>query len=105
MTMITRRRALQTGAAAAAVATLPGLAEAQGAPVVKLRVLETTDLHVNVFPYDYYRDAADDTVGLGAHRRPLSGRRARRRRTACCSTTAISSRARPWATSSPIGAA
>ena len=39
MTMITRRRALQTGAAAAAVATLPGLAEAQGAPVVKLRVL------------------------------------------------------------------
>ena len=65
MTMITRRRALQTGAAAAAVATLPGLAEAQGAPVVKLRVLETTDLHVNVFPYDYFRDAADDTVGLG----------------------------------------
>ena len=33
-------------------------------PVVKLRILETTDLHVNIFPYDYYRDAADDTVGL-----------------------------------------
>ena len=64
MTMITRRRVLQTGVAAAALATLPGLAEAQGAPVVKLRMLETTDLHVNVFPYDYYRDAADDTVGL-----------------------------------------
>ena len=33
-------------------------------PVVKLRILETTDLHVNILPYDYYRDAADDTVGL-----------------------------------------
>ena len=32
--------------------------------VVKLRILETTDLHVNILPYDYYRDAADDTVGL-----------------------------------------
>lgn len=60
---ITRRRALQTGVAAAAVAGLPRFAQAAG-PVVKLRILETTDLHVNIFPYDYYRDAADDTVGL-----------------------------------------
>ena len=37
---------------------------ADAGPVVKLRILETTDLHVNIFPYDYYRDAADDTVGL-----------------------------------------
>ncbi len=63
MTSLTRRRALQTGAAAAAVAASPRFALAAG-PVVKLRILETTDLHVNVFPYDYYRDAADDTVGL-----------------------------------------
>src|SRR5215213_8581369 len=62
---VTRRRALQTGAAAAALAAAPRLAFGQAAPVVKLRVLETTDLHVNVFPYDYYRDAPDDTVGLG----------------------------------------
>ncbi|NIX75156.1 bifunctional 2',3'-cyclic-nucleotide 2'-phosphodiesterase/3'-nucleotidase [Microvirga terricola] len=62
-TLITRRRALQTGVAAAAVAGLPKFAFA-GDPVIKLRVLETTDLHVNVMPYDYYRDAADDTVGL-----------------------------------------
>jgi 2',3'-cyclic-nucleotide 2'-phosphodiesterase/3'-nucleotidase len=26
--------------------------------------METTDLHVNVLPYDYYRDKADDTLGL-----------------------------------------
>ncbi|WP_262028832.1 bifunctional 2',3'-cyclic-nucleotide 2'-phosphodiesterase/3'-nucleotidase [Microvirga sp. Mcv34] len=60
---ITRRRALQTGVAAAAIAGMPRFAWAAG-PVVKLRILETTDLHVNIFPYDYYRDAPDDTVGL-----------------------------------------
>ncbi|CAM5215987.1 2',3'-cyclic-nucleotide 2'-phosphodiesterase/3'-nucleotidase [Bosea thiooxidans] len=27
-------------------------------------MLETTDLHVNVVPYDYFRDGPDDTVGL-----------------------------------------
>ncbi|HEV2559535.1 MAG TPA: bifunctional 2',3'-cyclic-nucleotide 2'-phosphodiesterase/3'-nucleotidase [Microvirga sp.] len=64
MPSITRRQALATGAAAVAVAGAPALALAQGAPTVKLRILETTDLHVNVFPYDYYRDAVDETVGL-----------------------------------------
>ena len=29
-----------------------------------LRILETTDLHVHVFPYDYYGDRPVDTVGL-----------------------------------------
>jgi 2',3'-cyclic-nucleotide 2'-phosphodiesterase/3'-nucleotidase len=29
-----------------------------------LRILETTDLHVHVFPYDYYSDKPVDTVGL-----------------------------------------
>jgi len=29
-----------------------------------LRILETTDLHVHVFPYDYYADKPVDTVGL-----------------------------------------
>ncbi|RDI61893.1 bifunctional 2',3'-cyclic-nucleotide 2'-phosphodiesterase/3'-nucleotidase [Microvirga subterranea] len=59
----TRRRILQTGVAAAALTGMPQLGWAAG-PVVKLRVMETTDLHVNIMPYDYYRDAADDTVGL-----------------------------------------
>ena len=62
-TSITRRRVLQTGVAAAALTGMPRWAFAAG-PVVKLRILETTDLHVNVFPYDYYRDSPDDTVGL-----------------------------------------
>ena len=29
-----------------------------------LRIMETTDLHVHVFPYDYYGDRPVDTVGL-----------------------------------------
>ncbi|MGR3322023.1 MAG: bifunctional 2',3'-cyclic-nucleotide 2'-phosphodiesterase/3'-nucleotidase [Pseudooceanicola sp.] len=29
-----------------------------------LRIMETTDLHVHVFPYNYYADRPDDTVGL-----------------------------------------
>lgn len=29
-----------------------------------LRILQTTDLHVHVLPYDYYADCASDSVGL-----------------------------------------
>ena len=29
-----------------------------------LRIMETTDLHVHIWPYDYYADEAIDTVGL-----------------------------------------
>lgn len=29
-----------------------------------LRIMETTDLHVHIFPYDYYGDRPVDTVGL-----------------------------------------
>ncbi len=29
-----------------------------------LRIMETTDLHVHIFPYDYYGDREVDTVGL-----------------------------------------
>ncbi|MEL6524022.1 MAG: bifunctional 2',3'-cyclic-nucleotide 2'-phosphodiesterase/3'-nucleotidase, partial [Pseudomonadota bacterium] len=29
-----------------------------------LRIMETTDLHVHVWPYDYYADAERDTMGL-----------------------------------------
>lgn len=59
-----RRDTLKGAAAVAASATLPSGLGAQTPARLKLRVLETTDLHVNVVPYDYFRDAADDTVGL-----------------------------------------
>ena len=35
---------------------------------VHLRLMETTDLHVHVFPYDYYSDKPVDTLGLAPHR-------------------------------------
>ncbi|PTM38546.1 bifunctional 2',3'-cyclic-nucleotide 2'-phosphodiesterase/3'-nucleotidase [Bosea sp. 124] len=59
-----RRDTLKAAAALAASAALPSALAAQTPARMKLRVLETTDLHVNVVPYDYFRDAADDTVGL-----------------------------------------
>ena len=33
-------------------------------PRLNLRLLGVTDLHANLYPYDYYRDRADDSVGL-----------------------------------------
>ncbi|CAH1650597.1 2',3'-cyclic-nucleotide 2'-phosphodiesterase [Hyphomicrobiales bacterium] len=57
-----RRQTLKAGAAMVASAALPAVAQAPAR--LKLRVLETTDLHVNIVPYDYFRDGPDDTVGL-----------------------------------------
>jgi 2',3'-cyclic-nucleotide 2'-phosphodiesterase/3'-nucleotidase len=33
-------------------------------PRLRLRLLSITDLHANLYPYDYYRDCPDDAVGL-----------------------------------------
>ena len=41
-----------------------------------LRLMETTDLHVHVFPYDYYADKAVDTVGLSRTASIIEGVRA-----------------------------
>jgi len=60
---LSRRELLLATAAGALVAFVPAVAAAAG-PAVRLRLMATTDLHVNVYPYDYYRDKADDTVGL-----------------------------------------
>lgn len=51
---------------AAALALLPALLMAAPEPdtTVQLRVLETTDIHVNVLAYDYYKDAATNEFGL-----------------------------------------
>ena len=37
---------------------------AGAAPRLSLRLLGVTDLHANLYPYDYYRDRPDDSVGL-----------------------------------------
>lgn len=60
------RRAFLAGSAAfagAAVVLHPFAVQA-AAGQAHLRIMETTDLHVAVFPYDYYADAPNDTLGL-----------------------------------------
>ena len=59
------RRTFLAGTAAGAtlIALHPYSARAAGSQV-HLRIMETTDLHVHVFPYNYYADKPDDTVGL-----------------------------------------
>ncbi|RDE07914.1 bifunctional 2',3'-cyclic-nucleotide 2'-phosphodiesterase/3'-nucleotidase [Pelagibacterium lacus] len=60
------RRAFLAGTAsvgAAAVVMHPFAVLAQ-ANQAHLRILETTDIHVNLLPYDYYADQEDNTLGL-----------------------------------------
>mgnify|MGYP002652321004 CR=1 FL=1 len=64
----TRRDALATVfayavAGLALVALHPYSARAE-AGQAHLRIMETTDLHVHVWPYDYYADKPVDTLGL-----------------------------------------
>jgi 2',3'-cyclic-nucleotide 2'-phosphodiesterase/3'-nucleotidase len=41
-----------------------------------LRIMETTDIHVHVYPYDYYGDRPVDTVGLARTASLIGGIRA-----------------------------
>ncbi|MHB2264852.1 bifunctional 2',3'-cyclic-nucleotide 2'-phosphodiesterase/3'-nucleotidase [Aliihoeflea sp. PC F10.4] len=52
-----------TAATGAAVMLHPFSARAQENQA-HLRIMETTDLHVHVFPYDYYSDQENDTMGV-----------------------------------------
>jgi 2',3'-cyclic-nucleotide 2'-phosphodiesterase / 3'-nucleotidase len=64
---ITRRQWLAGSALAGAglaLGTLRPFAPALAAGEVHLRLLETSDIHVHVLPYDYYRDREDNAVGL-----------------------------------------
>jgi 2',3'-cyclic-nucleotide 2'-phosphodiesterase/3'-nucleotidase len=60
---VSRRSFLAGSTAAAFVMLHPFSARAQ-ANQAHLRIMETTDIHVNVLPYDYYADKANDTMGL-----------------------------------------
>jgi 2',3'-cyclic-nucleotide 2'-phosphodiesterase / 3'-nucleotidase len=59
----TRRGFLGSVAGASFIALHPFSARA-AANEAHLRIMETTDLHVHVLPYDYYGDKPVDTVGL-----------------------------------------
>src|ERR1700722_4946591 len=41
-----------------------------------LRLIGTSDLHANIYPYDYYHDRPDDTVGLARTASLISAARA-----------------------------
>ncbi len=59
------RRFLLTGiAATSALVLLHPFTARAAANQAHLRLMETTDIHVNVFPYDYYADKPNDTMGL-----------------------------------------
>ncbi len=59
------RRSLLGGIAATSALVLLHPFTARAAPnQAHLRLMETTDIHVNVFPYDYYADKPNDTMGL-----------------------------------------
>ncbi|MBV7380112.1 bifunctional 2',3'-cyclic-nucleotide 2'-phosphodiesterase/3'-nucleotidase [Maritimibacter dapengensis] len=60
---ISRRGFMGGTAGATLIALHPFSARAAGAQA-HLRIMETTDLHVHVYPYDYYSDKPIDTVGL-----------------------------------------
>ncbi|MHA3914491.1 bifunctional 2',3'-cyclic-nucleotide 2'-phosphodiesterase/3'-nucleotidase [Halovulum sp. GXIMD14793] len=59
----TRRTFLARTAAGAFIALHPFSARAQ-ANQAHLRLMSTTDLHVHVWPYDYYGDRPSDSLGL-----------------------------------------
>lgn len=59
-----RRQFLASSAAGAALTLLHPFSARAAAGQAHLRVMETTDLHVHVYPYDYYSDKPRDTIGL-----------------------------------------
>ena len=63
-------------ASATAAATLHPFSLRAQSNQAHLRIMETTDLHVHVYPYDYYADKAVDTVGLARTAALIEGVRA-----------------------------
>ncbi|MFI0843134.1 bifunctional 2',3'-cyclic-nucleotide 2'-phosphodiesterase/3'-nucleotidase [Mesorhizobium sp. IMUNJ 23232] len=61
---ISRRSFLAGGAAVGALIVLHPFSARAQANQAHLRIMETTDIHVNVLPYDYYADKPNDTMGL-----------------------------------------
>ena len=71
-----RRSLLKGGAAMGALIALHPYSARAAASQAHLRILATTDLHVHVFPYDYYGDKPNDTMGLARTAALIEGIRA-----------------------------
>ncbi|OOG67240.1 2',3'-cyclic-nucleotide 2'-phosphodiesterase [Sinorhizobium sp. A49] len=61
---LSRRSLLSGVVASSALVMLHPFSARAAANQAHLRIMETTDLHVHVFPYDYYGDKPNDTLGL-----------------------------------------
>jgi len=61
---LSRRQFMASTAATGAFMTLHPFSAMAASNQAHLRVLSTTDLHVHVYPYDYYADKPIDSVGL-----------------------------------------
>jgi 2',3'-cyclic-nucleotide 2'-phosphodiesterase/3'-nucleotidase len=61
---ISRRSFLAGATAAGSLIVLHPFSARAQANQAHLRIMETTDLHVHVYPYDYYADKPNDTMGL-----------------------------------------
>ena len=61
---LSRRLFIAGSASTCALAMLHPFSARADAGQAHLRLMETTDLHVHVYPYDYYADKPIDTVGL-----------------------------------------
>ena len=73
---LSRRSFLGGIAASAALVTLHPFAARANGNQAHLRLMETTDIHVNVMPYDYYADKPNDTMGLARTARLIDSIRA-----------------------------
>ncbi|PYE28645.1 2',3'-cyclic-nucleotide 2'-phosphodiesterase/3'-nucleotidase [Rhizobium sp. PP-CC-3A-592] len=61
---VTRRTFLGGLASASGLVMLHPFAAHASANQAHLRLMETTDIHVHVYPYDYYGDKPNETLGL-----------------------------------------
>ena len=61
---ISRRGFLASTTAGASLIALHPFSAFAATNQAHLRIMQTTDLHVHVYPYDYYSDKPRDTVGL-----------------------------------------
>jgi 2',3'-cyclic-nucleotide 2'-phosphodiesterase/3'-nucleotidase len=61
---VSRRTFLAGSVSAGALVVMHPFAALAATNQAHLRLMETTDIHVAIFPYDYYADRPDDTMGL-----------------------------------------
>jgi 2',3'-cyclic-nucleotide 2'-phosphodiesterase/3'-nucleotidase len=76
MPLVTRRQFVAGAAASGALIAMHPFSVHAQAGQAHLRLIETTDLHVHVFPYDYYADKPNDTMGVARTASLISGIRA-----------------------------